>query len=185
MSRKSKPDKLTYTRFVYSVIDFLTRESALNFDVSSYITNDSNNECEFARTRICRFIQRCRKNESKNRFFITISLNHNGTRQEGREIIQKMVDELYERFLNSSCMEILKQIDDKADVEMLCTKNHTSLTDYFILLVNVSNESSIEFIIPTDSITQKLIERDENGEAVEYNSKLNKNLRIFKENLRK
>ena len=110
-------------------------------------------------------------------------MNDTGTKQEGRDIIRSIVDEIVEKFLKSSCIETLKEIDKDAYVEVFSTKSKSSLTDYLIFIFNVSNCSSIECIISTDSITSKLIERDEDGDVVEYNSRLNLNLRSFKENL--
>ena len=57
--------KVTYTRFVYSIINFFTTECKLSFDVSSYIKNEANQECQFANSRISKYIQRFRKRESK------------------------------------------------------------------------------------------------------------------------
>ncbi len=175
--------RITYTRFVYSIIDFFTAECQLSFDVSSYIQNVNKPDCQLANSRISKYIQRYRKRESKNRLFLTISLNDKGTKQQGREIIRSMVNELLEKFLNSSCIEILNQIDDSSFVEVFSTKSHSSMTDYLIFVFNVSECSSIECIISTDSITSKLIERDEDGDVVEFNSRLHLNLKSFKENL--
>ena len=175
--------KVTYTRFVYSIINFFTTECKLSFDVSSYIKNETNQECQFANSRISKYIQRFRKRESNNRLFLTISLNDTGTKQEGRDIIRSIVEETLEKFLESSCIETLKEIDKDAFVEVFSTKNKSSLTDYLIFIFNVSNCSSIECIISTDSITSKMIERDEDGDVVECNSRLHLNLRSFKENL--
>lgn len=182
MARNSS--KVTYTKFAYSIIDFFRSELQFDFDVSSYIKNDINQECKFANSRISKFIERYRKKKSKNRLFLTISLNDIGSKQEGRELIQLMVNELLDKFLKSSCIEILKQIDENAYVELFSTKNHSSLTDYIILIFNVSNCSSIECIVSTDSISSKLIERDDEGEVVEFNSKLYFNLNAFKKNLK-
>ena len=175
--------KVTYTRFVYSIINFFTTEYKLSFDVSSYIKNEAIQECQFANLIISKYIQRSRKRESNNRLFLTISLNDTGTKQEGRDIIRSIIDETLEKFLESSCIETLKEIDKDAFVEVFSTKSKSSLTDYLIFIFNVSNGSSIECIISTDSITSKLIERDEDGDVVEYNSRLHLNLKCFKENL--
>lgn len=177
------PSKVTYTRFAYSVIDFFTSEINLSSDVSSYIQNSENEECRLATSRIGRFIQRYRKCESKNRLLLAISLNDTGTKQEGREILRSITDELLDKFLNSSCIDVLKQIDENANIETFSTQNFHSLTDYVIVVFNVSNASSIECIISADSITSKLIERDEDGEVVEFNSRLHKNLKSFKDHL--
>ena len=175
--------KATYTRFVYSIINFFTTECKVSFDVSSYIKNEANQECQFANSRISKYIQRFRKRESNNRLFLTISLNDSGTKQRGRDIIRSIVDETVEQFLKGSCIEILKEIDKDAFVEVFSIRSKSSLTDYLIFIFNVSNCSSIECIISTDSITSKLIERDEEGDVVEYNSRLHFNLKSFKENL--
>lgn len=175
--------KITYTRFVYSIIDFLNSECQFSFDVSSYIKNEKNPECQFANSRISKFIYRYRARTANNRLFLTISMNDTGTKQEGREIISLIVNELLDKFLQSSCIETLKQIDESAFVEVFSSKNHSSLTDYLILIFNVSASSAIECIISTDSITSRLIERDEDGNVIEFNSKLHFNLRSFKENL--
>lgn len=177
-------NKITYTRFAYSVINYFSSELKMSFDISSYIKNSENEDCRLATSRIGKFIQRVRKYNSNNRLFLAISLNDKGTKQEGREIIQSVTDELLDDFINSSCIEILKQIDSNAKIETFSTRNIHSLTDYVIVVFNVSNESSIECIISADSITSKLIERDEDGEVVEFNSRLHKNLKSFKENLK-
>ena len=107
-----------------------------------------------------------------------------GTKQDGREILRSITDELLDKFLDSSCIDVLKQIDENANIETFSTRNFHSLTDYVIIVFNVSNASSIECIISTDSITSKLIERDEDGEVVEFNSRLHKNLKSFKDHLK-
>ena len=84
--------------------------------------------------------------QSNNRLFLTISLNDKGTKQEGRDIIRSIVDETLEKFLESSCIETLKEIDKDAFVEVFSTKSKSSLTDYLIFIFNVSNYSSIECI---------------------------------------
>ena len=129
--------KVTYTRFVYSIINFFSTECKLSFDVSSYIKNEANHECQFANSRICKYIQRCRARESNNRLFLTISLNDTGTKQEGRDIIRSIVDEIVEKFLKSSCIETLKEIDKDAYVEVFSTKSKSSLTDYLIFIFYV------------------------------------------------
>jgi len=178
------PSKVTYTRFAYSVIEFFTSEISLSSDVSSYIQNIENEECRLATSRIGRFIQRNRTCESNNRLLLAISLNDMGTKQDGREILRSITDELLDKFLDSSCIDVLKQIDENANIETFSTRNFHSLTDYVIIVFNVSNASSIECIISTDSITSKLIERDEDGEVVEFNSRLHKNLKSFKDHLK-
>lgn len=182
MAKDSK--RVTYTRFVYSIIDFFSQRSLLSFDVSSYVKNDSVQECSFTRSKISRFIQRNRNKESINRLFINISMNDNGTISEGRRNLRYVVDNLLEDLLMGSSIEILNAIDPSASIEVISSKERSSMTDYIIIIFNVANCSSIECIISTDSITSKLIERDEWGDVVEFNSRLNKNLMLFKQNLK-
>lgn len=181
MSKKTC--KNTYTRFVYSIIDFFANRCKLPFDVSSYIKNDENQKCQFAYLKISKYIQRYSKRESKNRLFLTISLNDTGTIRDGRIIIRSIVDELLEEFLKSSCIDILRQIDKTSFIEVFSSREKSSLTDYLIIVFNVSKCSSIECIISTDSVTSKLIERDDEGDVVEFNSRLHSNLRSFEKNL--
>lgn len=171
--------KVSYSRFVYSIIDFFLSKSSLSFDVSSYIKNDSCKECPFARSKISRFIHRNRKKQSSNRLFLTISLNDTGTMEEGRKIIHSMSNEFLNQFLKSSCVEILYEIDPSASIEVI-----SSMTDYMIILFNVSTCSSIECIVSTDSLTSKLIERDSEGNPIEFHSILSQNLLAFKEYLK-
>lgn len=176
--------KVTYTRFAYAIIDFFSQRSSLPFDVSSYVKNDSVQECKFARSKISKFIQRNRNKESENRLFITISMNDMGTISDGRKNLRYVVDNILEDFLMSSCIEILHTIDPSASIEVISSKEKNSMTDYIIIIFNVASCSSIECIISTDSITSKLIERDENRDVVEFNSRLHKNLMLFKQNLK-
>lgn len=181
MPKNSKKSMLK--RFVYSIISFFAEESELPFDVGSYVINQDNVNCKFANLKIVRFIDRNRKRLSKNRIFLTISLNDNGTIDEGRGLIQSFVNECLEKFFTSVSMEILGQIDEKSFVEFFCANNYHSLTDYLVIIFYISGDSSIELIVSTDSITSKLIEKDEEGEAEEYNSKLYSNLISFEKNL--
>ena len=77
----------------------------------------------------------------------------------------------------------MKAIEPDAKVQVLSTHNRSSLTDYVIAIFYVSEDSSIECVISTDTITSKLIERGEDGEAVEFNTVLHSNLKSFKSNL--
>ncbi|MDO5555632.1 MAG: hypothetical protein Q4G09_02960 [Clostridia bacterium] len=175
--------KASYTRFVYSIIEFLSQECQYQFDISSYVKNDENLECNFSNLKVCKFIERNRKIKSSNRLFLAISLNDNATKQESRELIHNMTDNFLDKFLNGSNIEILRQIDASAMIESFSVRNHSTLTDYLIIVFNVSNCSSIECIISTNSITSRLIEKDETGGVVEYNARLHKNLLSFKKNL--
>lgn len=180
-----KQNKISYTRFVYSIIDFFGSESKIPFDVSSYIKNQDSEECQFARSKISRFIQRNRKRESNNRLFLTITLNSNtGIVAEGRKILQFMTEELLDKFLNSSCIETLYKIDSSAFIEVFSSREMSSMTDYIIIIFNVSKCSSIECIISTNDITSKLIEKDEDGDVLEFHSTLYRNIQMFKQNLK-
>ena len=84
----SKSNKITYTRFVYSIINFFDTECQLPFDVSSYIQNDDNSNCRIANLKIVKFIELYRKRKSYNKLFLTISFKDEKNKQKGREIIR-------------------------------------------------------------------------------------------------
>ena len=176
--------KKNYIRFIYSIIDFFATESQLPFDVSSYIKNEARKDSKFVNSKVSKFISKNRKKKSNNRLFLTLSFNGKGTIDDGRLILQLITHEMIDKFLTSSSIDILYNIDPYASIEVISSREIFSMTDYIIILFNVSNCSSIECIISADNITSKLIERDEEGDVLEYHSKLNKNIKLFNENLK-
>lgn len=178
-----KATKATYTRFIYSIIDFFATKTDLCFDVSTYVENCEALSSRFMKLKINNFIERNKSSSTSNRYIIALSFNDEKLDCKGRELLKKIADVVNYEFLDSKCIEILKAIEPDAKVQVLSTHNRSSLTDYVIAIFYVSEDSSIECVISTDTITSKLIERGEDGEAVEFNTVLHSNLKSFKSNL--
>ena len=175
-----KAAKATYTRFIYSIIDFFATKTDLCFDVSTYVENREALSSRFMKLKINNFIERNKSSSTSNRYIIALSFNDEKLDCKGRELLKKIADIVNDEFLDSKCIEILKAIEPDTKIQVLSVHN---LTDYVIVVFYVSEDSSIECVISTDTITSKLIERGEDGEAVEFNTVLHSNLKSFKSNL--
>lgn len=175
--------KVSFKRFVYSLIEYVAYISPndLTFDVSSYVYNEDCRKSAFARSKISRCIKRhCKEKIFDNRFFLTMSFNDNSDRNTAIELLKNFSIEFKNGFANSQCFLTLKNMGLGE-----CTKTIIEEDNFFAIVFDVSNNSTIECIISTDTITSKLIQRDNENDVIEYNYSLHQNLQSFHKHIKR
>lgn len=180
MSKQEK--KVNFKRFIYSLIDYVAKISPnkLNFDVSSYVYNEDFRKSPFARSKISYSIKRhCKEKMFDNRFFLTMSFNDNCDRETAIKLLKEFTIEFKKGLLNGYCTRTLEDMGMREFTETIIEEDN-----FFAIVFNVTNNSTIEFIISTDTITSKLIQRDSENAVVEYNNSIYQNLKSFHKNIK-
>ena len=174
--------KVSFKRFIYSLIDYMVylNLNNLDFDVGSYVCNEECRKTQFARTKIiCEIKRSCKDINFDNRFFLTMSIKDNSNSNVAIEMLKQLGIKFKKNFSSSNCMNILKEIG-----LIECTKIFVERNNFFAIIFQISNNSTIECIISADSITSKLIPRDEDDEVIEYHYPINQNLKSFTRNIK-
>lgn len=180
--------KVSTRRFVYEMMDFFTNVLKSNFEVSCYVSNKevtNKSDLNFAKRKICRII----KNDltkTNNRLFLAISITDTKlwSRVKSRELLQELAKDIKEKFWQSEVLDLIEAYEGETKIKIVSINNHELFFDYIAVLFILPDNSSIEFIISTDSLT-KIIERDDDGEIVNYNKKLSTNIILFEEQRKK
>lgn len=173
--------KVSFKRLIYSLIDYVAYISVnnLNFDVSSYVYNADCRSSPFARSKIsCRLKRHFQEKLFDNRFFITMSFNDNTDRKAASKILEKFAVEFKNGFNNSNCKKVLMDMGVE-DCKIAFVEEH----NFFAVIFDITDNSTIECIISTDTITSKLIQRDSENDVVDYNQTIYQNLKSFQKNI--
>lgn len=174
--------RVSFKRLIYSLIDYVAHMSLnnLNFDVSSYVYNTDCRNSPFARSKIsCRIKRHFQEKMFDNRFFITMSFNDNTDRKTANKFLKKFATEFKNGFPNSSCNKALM---DMGFVD--CKITFVEEDNFFAVVFDITDNSTIECIISTDTITSKLIQRDSENDVVDYNYPIHQNLKSFQKNIK-
>lgn len=186
MTKPKKKQKATCKHLMYSIIEYFAGLIEYEFDVSSYLLNKNKNDLsdiEFSRRNITNFIARNNNNKSDNRLCLVISINDKNLKdiEQSHNLLKELFKKIKKDFWQSEIFDILENYDPEAIVKMLSTENHTTLVDYIIIVFNLPKDSSVEIILSTNRLSKKNIRRDEDGEPIDYNSKLYTDINKFEE----
>lgn len=178
--------RVTFSRFVYSIIDFFSSNIEYNFEVSSYLTNEENAENKdniFLNRKICKFISRNNMKLSKSRFFLIISIDDMNlcNIEKSHKILKDILYTIDTKFYTCNILDYLECLNPDCTFKVLSKHTNNTLDDYILIIFNFPNHTSFEVIISTQKLSKKILERDEFGDVLEYHSKLNKNIKCFEE----
>lgn len=174
--------RVSFKRFIYSLIDYVAQMSVsnLNFDVSSYVYNADCRNSPFARSKIsCSLKRHFQEKLFDNRLFITMSFNDNTDKKEANKFLKKFAIEFKKGFPNSSCNKTLMDMGFED-----CKITFIEEDNFFAVVFDITSNSTIEYIISTDTITSKLIQRDNENDVVDYNYPIYQNLKSFQKNIK-
>lgn len=143
--------------------------------------NDS--DIKFANKKISKFINRNNKDYDINRLCVVISINDKNVKKinESHYILQDFLRKIQDSFWQSEIVYILEKYEPETKIKFLSKENHTTLVDYGIMIFNLPNHSAIEFLITTNSLSKNVIQREEDGETINYHSKLYADVKQFEE----
>lgn len=186
MSRQKEIKKATCKRLMYSIINYLAKLIEYEFDVSSYLLNqhvDDIRDVKFFNRRISKFIVRNNSNKSDNRLCLAISIQDSGFKDisQSHNLLNELLQVIKRDFWQSEILDILESYDPDTKVKIFFRKNPATLIDYIIIIFNIPYNSSIEIIISTQKLSKKIIQRDEEGEVIDYNNKLYNDIKMFEQ----
>lgn len=186
MSQQQKVQKVTCKRLMYSIIEYLANLIECPFDISSYLISqnmDDISDVKFSNRKINKWIARNNSSKPDNRLCLVISVDDerfNDISQSHR-ILEQLLKKFKESFWQSKILDVLENYESQAIIKILSRENYTTLVDYIIIIFNLPNNSSIETVISTNRLSKKNIRRDENGEVIDYNTKLYSDIRKFEQ----
>lgn len=147
-------------RLIYEIIKYFTETLNYPFDVSSYhIYNNMENELNinFANNIISRVIAKKNKNISKNRLCIVITINDSKIKQLRKRILflKQIIEKIKETFWESNVIKVLDEYEKEVKIKIISNENQKIVLVY-ILIFNLPNNSSIEFIVTTTKLAKLL-----------------------------
>lgn len=186
MSQQQKVQKATCKRLMYSMIEYLANLIECPFDISSYLINqnmDDISDVKFSNRKINKWIARNNSSKPDNRLCLVISVDDERFNDisQSHSILEQLLKKFKESFWQSKILDVLENYESQATIKILSRENHTTLVDYIIIIFNLPNNSSIETVISTNRLSKKNIRRDENGEVIDYNTKLYSDIRKFEQ----
>ncbi len=186
MSKQNKTKKVTSRKLMYSIINYFAGIIDCRFDVSSYLLNkktDDFYDINFLNRKISKFISKNNNNKSTNRLCLAISIEDSNSKDisQSHELLNNLLLKIRNNFWQSEIIDILDNYNSDTTLKILSKENHTTLVYYIIMIFNLPYDSSIEIIISTNRLSKKIICRDEDGDVIDYNKKLNTDIIRFDE----
>lgn len=147
-------------RLIYEMIKYFAEILNYPFDISSYhIYKDMENQLniKFANKRISKFIAKNNNYISKNRLCIVLNIKDGEIKRVNKNAIftQQVVKKMNETFWKSDVLNILDEYEKDAKIRLILKKNKKTAIAY-ILIFNLPNNSSIEFIVTISKSTSLL-----------------------------
>ena len=175
--------KVTTTRLVFTMIEYFIKLITCDVDISSYLINEVCGKAEFIGSKLFDFITKNSKNKSTNRLFIAISIDDDRlkTVAECKNLLYIVLDNFEKSFWEDDILNMIEAYEPETIIKLFSKSKYPQIVNHIILVFNIPGDSSIEFIISTNKLSKNLIERDEDGDVVEYHAKLNRNIHYFDE----
>jgi len=168
----------SYTKLIYTIIEDVAELFNAQFDVSSYVSNQFHKDL-FSRSKISCLLKRKNSFQSLNRLFLTICFD-DSTNPISIDEISKTFQSNWRK---STTLQQLNLLGIDFLVEFFSKEQSKKLFNFFAFIINVNGKSSIECIFSLQSLTQKLIARDQEGEIIDFHTPLYQNINKFKKAL--
>lgn len=184
MKKKEKAKKVTCRRLIYSIIYYLEDNLNYKIELSSYLfnSNTEHKEMKYVINQMSKYLAKKNNWISDNRLILTISIDDITLikKQEESEILKKIFKNIRENFFQSNLLDLLESYEPETRIKIF-TKNYqtTETIEYIIIIFNLPNKSSIEFVISTNRLGKKLLEKYEDGKVINYQKKLSENIVNF------
>ncbi|MDR0920228.1 MAG: hypothetical protein LBM93_13445, partial [Oscillospiraceae bacterium] len=159
----NKKVSYSYTKLMYSIIDYINATFSADIAISSYINTPFHRDL-FVKSKIAHLIQRKRNFYPRTRFFLTFCLDDSSTSVSISEL-----DVQIRNIVNDAT--IVTQLDFLAPnytIDFFSKQASDHGFDFIAFSINISNDATIECIISLQSLTNKLTAKDSDGDIVEF-----------------
>ena len=176
-------NKISTTRLVYNFLDYFNSLMQTEYDISSYYINANSTSINFIGRKLQNYIAQHSKKNATNKLFITLSINDSKSKsmKDSKRLLTEVLKNFNRSFWNSNILDMLEQYEPDATIKIFSKDHYYPIQNYLIVIINLPKDLSIEFIISTNTMSRRLIEKDESGIPIEYHSSLFKNIKLFDE----
>jgi len=175
---------VTCVRLIYSFINYLGNTIPYDFDISSYWYNKNSNntsDVNFINTNLSKLIFQNSKFILKNRLFLVISINDLklNSISKSQKLLKGVFENIEKTFWQSDLLDLLELYEPETKIKFITKNIGNKFENNIVILLCLPDYSTIEIIISTHNLNSNIIERDNDGDVIEYNGKLHFNIANF------